>query len=439
MTQDLTHRLTRMTGRDPHESHRTATPLELLYDLTFVIAFGLAADELAHALAADHPAVGLGGFAFAMFAVTRAWIQYTWFASAYDTDDWVCRLMVMVQMLGVVIPALGLPAMFASLEHGEHLDNRVMVLGYVVMRVPMVAMWLRAARASDTGSRAPHVYVVTIVCSQLIWCWIALADLSIRETLPVMIVPLLIELSGPAFGERLATEHRIPWHAHHLAERYGLLVIIALGEGLLGTVAAISAIVGPDGPGWTWDVAVIGFAGVAMTFGMWWIYFVLPNGDLLHRHRGRGLASGLHPLPDHGRARCGGCRPARRRLLRPAPQRARHLRDRADGGDPAVGVRPGRLRALHDPHVQLRSLPPAAPRRHRRGAGRGRADGARRRLARVVPARAVGDAVGDGRRLRDHRTPPQRGGPGRRLGSCTCHFVVLPLPCPIPGRSAGSG
>ena len=85
-----------MTGRDPHETHRAATPLELLYDLTFVIAFGLAADELAHALAADHIGVGLGGFAFAMFAVTWAWIQYTWFASAYDTDDWICRLMVMV-------------------------------------------------------------------------------------------------------------------------------------------------------------------------------------------------------------------------------------------------------------------------------------------------------------------------------------------------------
>ncbi len=278
-----------MSGRDPHETHRTATPLELLYDLTFVIAFGLAADELAHALAADHLAVGLGGFAFAMFAVTWAWIQYTWFASAYDTDDWLCRLMVLVQMLGVLVLALGLPAMFASLEHGEHLDNRVMVLGYVVMRVPMVAMWLRAHRGDASRSRAPLVYVATIVVSQLIWCWIALADLSIRETLVAMVVPLLIELGGPVFGERLATQHRIPWHAHHLAERYGLLVIIALGEGLLGTVAALSAIVGPDGPGWTWDVAVLGFAGVAMTFGMWWIYFVLPNGELLHRHRERAL------------------------------------------------------------------------------------------------------------------------------------------------------
>lgn len=297
MTQDLTHRLTRMTGRDPHESHRTATPLELLYDLTFVIAFGLAADELAHALSADHLAVGLGGYAFAMFAVTWAWIQYTWFASAFDTDDWVCRLMVMVQMLGVVILALGLPDMFASLEHGDYLDNRVMVLGYVVMRVPMVAMWLRAAKATPEHRRAPMVYVGTIVVSQLIWCAIAIAEMSVRTTFLVMVVPLLIELGGPVFGERLVADQRIPWHAHHIAERFGLLVIIALGEGLLGTVAALGAIVGPDGPGWTWDVAVLGFAGIAMTFGMWWIYFVLPNGELLHRHRGRGLLWGYTHFP----------------------------------------------------------------------------------------------------------------------------------------------
>ena len=48
----LAHRLRRMSGRDPHEPHRVATPLELLFDLTFVIAFGVAASQLAHAPAA---------------------------------------------------------------------------------------------------------------------------------------------------------------------------------------------------------------------------------------------------------------------------------------------------------------------------------------------------------------------------------------------------
>lgn len=55
-----------MTGRDPDEHHRAATPLELLYDLTLVVAFGVAGGQLAHALAAGHLAVALGGFALAL-------------------------------------------------------------------------------------------------------------------------------------------------------------------------------------------------------------------------------------------------------------------------------------------------------------------------------------------------------------------------------------
>ena len=145
-SETLHHHVRRMTGRHPHEEHRVATPLELLFDLTFVIAFGLASSQFAHALAEGHYAAALLGFGFASFAICWAWVNFSWFSSAYDTDDWIFRLVTMVQMIGVLVLALGLPRMFASIEHGEHLDNSVMVLGYVIMRVAMVFQWLRAAR-----------------------------------------------------------------------------------------------------------------------------------------------------------------------------------------------------------------------------------------------------------------------------------------------------
>lgn len=63
------HRRRRLTGRDPLEAHRSATPLELLYDLTMVVAIGTAANELAHYVAAGHVRAGVFGFAFAVFAV----------------------------------------------------------------------------------------------------------------------------------------------------------------------------------------------------------------------------------------------------------------------------------------------------------------------------------------------------------------------------------
>lgn len=66
------HRHRPLSGRDPDEPRRTATPLELLYDLTFVVAFGTAASELAHYLAEGHFGTAIGGFCFAVFAVTFA-------------------------------------------------------------------------------------------------------------------------------------------------------------------------------------------------------------------------------------------------------------------------------------------------------------------------------------------------------------------------------
>lgn len=66
-----------MRGRDAHEAHRVATPLELLFDLTFVVAFGMAASQLAHALAEDHPGAALLGFGFASFGICWAWTNFT--------------------------------------------------------------------------------------------------------------------------------------------------------------------------------------------------------------------------------------------------------------------------------------------------------------------------------------------------------------------------
>jgi low temperature requirement protein LtrA len=66
-----------MAGRDPDEQHRAATPLELLFDLTFVVAFGIAADQLAHYLAEDHIRTSLIAFGFVTFAITWAWINFS--------------------------------------------------------------------------------------------------------------------------------------------------------------------------------------------------------------------------------------------------------------------------------------------------------------------------------------------------------------------------
>ena len=290
------HRLTPMRGRDPHEKHRVATPLELLFDLTFAVAFGVGASQLAHMLAAGHVAAGITAFVFATFAICWAWINFTWFASAYDTDDWVFRLMTMIEMVGVLILALGLPAFFTSIEHGHHVDNAVLVAGYVVMRIALVGQWLRAAR-QDPGRRAAALtYVTNVSLVQLGWIGTIFLPTSVPVTLGIWAVLIAIELTGPGLAERRCGG--TPWHAHHIAERYSLLAIIALGEGVVGTVASLSAMIGEQG--WSADAVALAVAGTALTFGMWWVYFMVPAAEVLHAHRERSFWFGYLHMPIFG-------------------------------------------------------------------------------------------------------------------------------------------
>ena len=284
----LHHHSRPMSGRDRHEAHRVATPLELLFDLTFVVSFGLAASQLAHALAEGHYATGLIGFGFASFGICWAWINFSWFASAYDTDDWIFRVVTMVQMIGVLVFAIGLPRMFASIEEGEHFDIAVMVLGYVIMRVALVFQWLRAVRQDPARRHACLAYAIAVSAAQLGWIGLIIVDLSIGTALLLSVLLVVIELTGPIVAERM--DGGTPWHVHHIVERNSLFAIIALGEGVVGTVAALSAIV--EQQGWTTDTALVGIAGTGLTFGMWWVYYMLPSAPVLHAHRDRSFVWG---------------------------------------------------------------------------------------------------------------------------------------------------
>jgi low temperature requirement protein LtrA len=92
---------------------------------------------------------------------------------------------------------------------------------------------------------------------------------------------------------------RTPWHPHHIAERYGLLVIITLGEVILGTVAALNAVVHGEA-GWTVDAALLAVAGVGLAFGCWWMYFALPWAEPMVHHRERGFWFGYGHLAIFG-------------------------------------------------------------------------------------------------------------------------------------------
>jgi low temperature requirement protein LtrA len=158
-----------------------------------------------------------------------------------------------------------------------------MVLGYVVMRVALVSQWLRAARQDPARRRACLFYAVFVALAQVGWVVLIFLPLSLAAAVGLSGILILVELIGPVLAER--KDGGTPWHAHHIVERHSLFAIIALGEGVVGTVAALSAVV--EQQGWTLDAALVGIAGTGLTFGLWWVYYMLPSAPILHAHRDR--------------------------------------------------------------------------------------------------------------------------------------------------------
>ncbi|SFR87506.1 Low temperature requirement protein LtrA [Agromyces sp. CF514] len=284
----LHHRLRRMVGRDPNQAHRAATPLELLYDLTFVVAFSQAGSQAAHLLELGHFGSAAIAFAFAVFAICWAWINYSWLASAYDNDGVFLRIATMVQMLGVLVLALGLPEFFESIDEGHHVDNAVVIAGYVVMRVSTIALWLRIAHDDPSARRTAHGYAISLGVIQVAWVAMIFVDPPLVVALGLMFVLGVCEMIVPLFAERRGGE--TPWHPHHIAERYSLLVIITLGEIVLGTILAISAVV--EEQQWSTEAAGVALGGTLLVFGLWWSYFTVPSGRLLAAYRSRSYVWG---------------------------------------------------------------------------------------------------------------------------------------------------
>jgi low temperature requirement protein LtrA len=186
-------------------------------------------------------------------------------------------------MIGVLVLAAGVPRLFASIERSGHLDNSVMVLGYVIMRVALVFQWLRAAKDDPARRRVCLTYAAAISIAQVGWVAQIVVPLAAPAAIILGGILVLVEMTGPVLAERQAGG--TPWHAHHIAERHSLFAIIALGEGVVGTVATLSAVVNRQG--WTLDAVLVGIAGMGLTFGMWWVYYLVPSGEILERHRDR--------------------------------------------------------------------------------------------------------------------------------------------------------
>ncbi|WP_285487761.1 low temperature requirement protein A [Amycolatopsis taiwanensis] len=249
-----------MRGRDPSEAHRVSTPLELLFDLCFVVAVAQAAGQWHHALADGRVLAGLVGYASVFFAIWWAWMNFTWFASAYDTDDVPYRLLTLVQMGGVLVLAAGVPAAFS---HG---DFTIVVVGYVIMRLALVSQWLRAAIEHVEGRPTALRYAAGITVVQ--FGWIARLWAPGVWAYVTFLVLVAAELAVPLWAEYRG--HPTSWHPGHITDRYGAFTIIVLGEVVLATFTGVQDALSE--PGETPSVLITAAGGLLLVFAVWWIY-----------------------------------------------------------------------------------------------------------------------------------------------------------------------
>lgn len=258
--------------RDPEEAHRAATPLELLFDLIFVVAIATAGQQLHHAMIEGHLWHALPTYCMVFFALWWAWMNFTWFASAYDNDDTLYRCLTFVQIAGSLVMAAGIPAVFQQ----HNFD--VIIIGYVIMRLALVTQWIRVAKHDPERKVTAYRYAIGIVLVQL--GWLIGNFSSIHMTTWLFLILVFFELAVPFYAEKHAAT---PWHPHHIVERYGLLTIIVLGESIIGSFAATQEAFSNRVINYEEVFLIIG--GLLMMFAMWWVYFDRSH----HHHQRRGV------------------------------------------------------------------------------------------------------------------------------------------------------
>jgi low temperature requirement protein LtrA len=271
----------RMRARDTTEPYRASSPLEALYDLVFVVAVGSLVVPLAHAIETGDVLERVVPFLFVFFAIWWAWINFTWFASAYDTDDVIYRLLAILQMAGVLVLAAGVPQAFTG---G---DYTLVTVGYVIMRVGQIGLWVRAAVEHPASRLTSLRYGGGVLVVQVLWCLRLLLPSESWLFIPTFFGLAVLEVLTPLWAERRGA---LAWHPHHIAERYALFVLILLGESVLAAVNGLHAALAARGV--TAALVVVALAGLILLVALWWAYFLQPAAEGLARRRERSFLWG---------------------------------------------------------------------------------------------------------------------------------------------------
>jgi low temperature requirement protein LtrA len=247
---------------------RHATWLELFLDLVFVVAIAELGTGFSHDVSARGFLIYVGLFV----PVIWAWAGFTFYATRFDTDDLVYRVLTFLGMFGVAALATTVPAAFEGHANG-------FALSYACIRIVIVLLYVRARRHVPEARGLTTWFIAMFSVAIVLW----FVSLAIAPPWKYVLwaVALTSELAAPPRAWRMM--RHAPIHPAHIPERYGLLTIIVLGE------AVISVVIGTVDVSWTLLTGTTAFGGFLAAVSLWWIYFEYLDSSVVGRDLLRGM------------------------------------------------------------------------------------------------------------------------------------------------------
>jgi low temperature requirement protein LtrA len=225
------------------------TPLELFFDLVFVLALTQCTTLIAHDATWEAMLKGL----LVLGMLWWSWVGYAWLTSVVDPEEGAVRLVIFVAMAAFLVAALCVPGSFGS-------EALLFACAYAVVRTAHIVLFMLASREDEALRRS----VIGLAGSTAVGAGLLFVAASTSGALQLGIwgAALLLDAGGPLlFGQD-------GWKLvpGHFAERHGLIVIIALGESIVAIGVGAKTTVDAG-------VVVAGLLGVAVGAALWWVYF----------------------------------------------------------------------------------------------------------------------------------------------------------------------
>jgi len=240
--------------RHAHGETRKVTWLELFYDLVYVAVL----IQLGNVLSEDVSWAGVLRFAVVFAPIWWAWTGITFYMNRFVVDDLWHRLLIYLQIVAIAVLGISVEQAFGTL-------TMQFALAYAAIRLILVLLYVRTWRSEPATRPLTQRYVVGYVVG--IALWVISAFVPAPWAALLWMAALIVEIGNVFTPRTRALQTLLPPDPHHMRERYGIFVIIVLGESFIKTITSASGLaLNPE-------ILAFSLLGIFVVVALWWLYF----------------------------------------------------------------------------------------------------------------------------------------------------------------------